>query len=422
MIRLKRLVIHKWRNVAPGTALDFADGINVILGKNGTGKTHLLDLISVVVRGDFNPIEEEKFDIEYEISFRTCERITIRANSTGRRNRGGPPGALWTCDGKYQHIAITCNFSSETGRSVKLSVGDEGPQDLEAVEQEIRSIDLFSGELNSAVVQLVAQALGIVSDRLPLVVFSEAFRFDEHLEMFKAITAPMGDEDLYVLGTPYRVADGEMHEIEEVEPIQDMIDGAELHAEYVAPATEMIFGRLVPQPQGWEHSLARSFEKCLDFHEVSIRMKMITAGQFHGVDISFIPTDGGERFETIHSLSFGQKRMFVWMYLSQCAIDGPLIADELTNGLHHSLIDACIEEIGDRQAFLAAQEPLVLDYLEFESAREVRDTFVICRSDRDNRGKWVWEKPAESLARYVFQSYEVDLKHVSEILRTYGLW
>jgi len=61
---LRRLKIHRYRNVAPGAELHFSDGRHVLLGPNGGGKTTLLTLISVVLRGDFRDLGDEEFDIE----------------------------------------------------------------------------------------------------------------------------------------------------------------------------------------------------------------------------------------------------------------------------------------------------------------------------------------------------------------------
>jgi recombinational DNA repair ATPase RecF len=57
MLKLKRLKIHKLPRVKPGTELVFSDGINVLLGLNGTGKTTLLEVLVAVLNGQF-----EKFD------------------------------------------------------------------------------------------------------------------------------------------------------------------------------------------------------------------------------------------------------------------------------------------------------------------------------------------------------------------------
>jgi energy-coupling factor transporter ATP-binding protein EcfA2 len=67
MLKLRRLRVEKFRNLARGAELFFSDGINVLLGQNGTGKTTLLELISMVVRSDFSSLAEEEFAIEYEM-------------------------------------------------------------------------------------------------------------------------------------------------------------------------------------------------------------------------------------------------------------------------------------------------------------------------------------------------------------------
>lgn len=72
-MKLTRLKIDKYRNVAPGTELRFNDGFNVLLGKNGTGKTTLLRLIAAIVRSDFSALKDDEFAISYDLSFAEVE-------------------------------------------------------------------------------------------------------------------------------------------------------------------------------------------------------------------------------------------------------------------------------------------------------------------------------------------------------------
>ena len=65
---LKRLKLHRFRYIKPGTELMFTERFNVLLGRNGTGKTTLLDLISMVLRSNFSALRDEEFDVEYEFS------------------------------------------------------------------------------------------------------------------------------------------------------------------------------------------------------------------------------------------------------------------------------------------------------------------------------------------------------------------
>jgi len=66
-VKLKRLKIETYRNVAPGTVLEFNDGFNVLLGQNGTGKTTLLKLIAMVTASRFGSLKETAFSISYTL-------------------------------------------------------------------------------------------------------------------------------------------------------------------------------------------------------------------------------------------------------------------------------------------------------------------------------------------------------------------
>jgi len=127
-------------------------------------------------------------------------------------------------------------------------------------------------------------------------------------------------------------------------------------------------------------------------------------------------------FITHERLSYGQKRLVAFFYYLACNPD-IVIADELVNGLHHRWITAAIEAIGQRQAFLTSQNPLLLDYIPITSADEVRRSFVLCRGEpRDGKPGWIWENMSEDDAQELFSAYGVGVEHVSEILQSRGLW
>jgi hypothetical protein len=121
-------------------------------------------------------------------------------------------------------------------------------------------------------------------------------------------------------------------------------------------------------------------------------------------------------------LSYGQKRLLAFYYYL-AANPLTVIADEIVDGLHHLWIDAAIEAIGDRQAFLASQNPLLLDHLEFDTAEQVASTFITCRAERIGDDKRMsWSNMSTYDAERFFRAYQVDVKHVSEILLSKGLW
>jgi hypothetical protein len=121
-------------------------------------------------------------------------------------------------------------------------------------------------------------------------------------------------------------------------------------------------------------------------------------------------------------LSYGQKRLLSFLYYAACNPD-IVIADELVNGLHYEWIEACLEEIQDRQSFLTSQNPILLDMLPFESADEVKRSFILCANEvRDGRGQMVWKTMSEQSADVFFRAYETQALRVSEILRFNDLW
>ncbi len=139
-------------------------------------------------------------------------------------------------------------------------------------------------------------------------------------------------------------------------------------------------------------------------------------------DLRFMFEDHDGSVTRHDDLSYGQKRLLAFYYYLGAS---PLtvIADELVDGLHHLWIDAAIAAIGDRQAFLASQNPLLLDHLEFDSAEQVASTFVTCRTEqRGDEKRMIWSNLSTYDAERFFRAYQIDVKHVSEILLSKGLW
>ena len=75
-----------------------------------------------------------------------------------------------------------------------------------------------------------------------------------------------------------------------------------------------------------------------------------------------------------------------------------------------------------RQSFLTSQNPLLMDYIPFNSPLEVRQSLISCKVDPGNGYLMFWTNISEADAISFFDAYSVDVQHVSEILRTKGLW
>ena len=168
----------------------------------------------------------------------------------------------------------------------------------------------------------------------------------------------------------------------------------------------------------------------IGFRSAELRPRMFRQSQagetetteYQGFDFLFHRTDGSTISHDL--LSFGQKRLFSFLWYFAVRDKLPIVADELLNGLHHEWIEVCFDRLRDRQSFLATQHPFLLDHIPIESADSVRTTFVRCAVERDPPGgeRLAWRNFDEEEAERFFVAYHTGIQQVSEVLRTEGLW
>ena len=119
-------------------------------------------------------------------------------------------------------------------------------------------------------------------------------------------------------------------------------------------------------------------------------------------------------------LSFGQKRLLAYLYYLSCNTEIG-IADELINGMHHEWIEHCLNEAcANRQMFYTSQNPLLLDFLVFQSEAEVSERFVTCKWNEHDG--FVWGNFDARTGQEFYRLYKAGIQHVSDILRTKNWW
>ena len=90
-MKLTKLKIHGYRDVAPGTELVFSPSATLVLGENGTGRTTLLDLLVLVLGSDFSGLLHEAFSVEYTLDFPGMElHIAVRNEQPASATRPKP--------------------------------------------------------------------------------------------------------------------------------------------------------------------------------------------------------------------------------------------------------------------------------------------------------------------------------------------
>lgn len=409
MMKLERLRIDKFRNVKPGSEIRFADGFNIVLGRNGTGKTTLLELISCIVRWNFDGLEQEEFAIAYELVFDGW-RISVEiANRKDVAQLIAPFIApMFSSHAERMLVAMTARVQRGSDEA-EFVVLDGDLQASQGTVMQVRPIGTPTDAIFSLGMTLGADSKFPFTDgRL------DKRRFDESLDLFRLTWGTTSFP-----GKLLTFSDDALQQIHTFDEVLRLFiehyRAEPTHNSFSAKGQKLKFLDTTTRIMGFESS------------ELQIDVLGRTGSHVMGtVDLGnliarFFFPDGG--FITQDRLSYGQKRLLMFYYYLASNPD-IVIADELVNGLHHQWITACIDEIGERQAFLTSQNPLLLDYLPFSSAEHVRKSFVLCTSELDENKKpvWSWSNMSEEAAKEFYSAYQVGVEHVSEILQSQGLF
>lgn len=398
MVKLKRLKILKYRNIKPGTELHFDDGINLILGQNASGKTTLLSLLSAIARADFSEIQEDELELEAEL---VHDGSTLKLEFDAQRDNLESDDALLSPPGRSEWWQYSQHISGEPqNRTDDFYSFPEGWHSIRAKDRPILDLrDLvnvfrFDESLDgfAAATGRATELRGASTPPASLLQVHLLIKSDPPVLYARSTYLPRSVTDLAVgdaLGA------NAQHAIE-TDPFVSSTLAATLGVAKVLP-------RLMYQERRVDRSKA----------EVALRMS--------GCEFEITRHDG----TTIHHdrLSYGQKRLLAFFYYLACN-PSVVIADELVNGLHHRWIDACMKALGDRQAFLTSQNPLLFDYVEFDSVEQVQSRFITCKLERQDDGRelMVWQNMPREDAEMFFKAYQAEIEHVGEILITRGLW
>ncbi len=439
MLKLRRLKINRYRNVRPGAELAFSDGHNILLGRNGTGKTTLLNLISNLFRLSLEELCREEMAVELELGFSgghaTLNIQTASAAPTAPDLR--PPEDERTAE-RASRASSALEFGAcavvqlegqpGEGRLETTSVGMRGQVGSEVHEYEVSPgdwtlVDMILEGLITLHASHVATATGLPpgpQQAQPAAArlrgLERLLRFDESLKVLEESYSRSPLLTLRTLGPRNRFVSSPGQLPDDVKAL--------LEARFLEDPslTEL---RITHR----DSPALREVARILEFREVELRVSLVeknvkgpmtTVYSFGNPLYLFTRRNGS--IVPLDQLSYGQKRMVAFNLYLGANLD-MVVADELVNGLHHQWIEECMAAIGERQTFLTSQNPLLLDYLSFPDVEQVKRTFVMCRllhsGDED---ELLWGNMSQAEAEMFFSAYEVGLQQVGEILQTRGLW
>jgi len=420
--KLARLKIESFRGVEP-CELRFSDGFNVLLGLNATGKTTLLELVAAAVSFDFSKFKNEPFAVEYDLVFSTG---SIQASVRNERvEQSDLPEAFAAHSfsggaGVYApsaHLLVRLDEPSEEW-SVQADRSSVWSDKLNR-ERPLPALLLEGGSnLLLRVFQLISHQELIAAYLDDLRSCATARRFDEALDVFREITSA----STWIEASMSR-PDGLAAMFKSAGLIPgDLLAAMSARESDISAANQ---GVTIPsEALSFLHEASELF----GFNAARLEMRLEgktddqTRTHLRFGDFRFMFEDPDGSVVRHEDLSYGQKRLLAFYYYL-AASPTTVIADELVDGLHHLWISKSIDAVGDRRAFLASQNPLLLDHLELDSAEHVASTFIVCRAERsEGKKRMFWSNMSAYDSDRFFRAYKVDVEHVSEILISKGLW
>lgn len=409
---LRRVEIRRYRHVAPGTILEFHDGMNVLLGPNAGGKTTLLELVAALSRGDLDHLGGD-VDLTFELEDRGHRAIVrVETWATSFEDERGR-------EIDVDHEEIDAEVFEPDGALVAKANFEDGVKTVTHAPDRVVTGPSPSDLWSRALKHISLEAWPEWSER-PVFEQRECYRFDESLALFEAMCGREGAEprarvhgvkgkSKYLFRSS-RYVPSDLLRLFSEEFIKGRFGDVVRVSHEGLPFLRDAIAQMGLTRAAWTASLQSS--------DRSDGRLIFDFGRF---SFSFERADG--TYLTEQLLSYGQKRLLAFLYYFD-ATNGPIVADELVNGLHHAWVEHLLEKMRGRQAFLSTQNPLLLDYLAFESADEVRRTFVFCESKKETDGseRMAWSNLSPDDAAAFFDAYQVGIQHVSELLRTRGLW
>jgi energy-coupling factor transporter ATP-binding protein EcfA2 len=429
-MKLTKLKIHKYRDVAPGDELVFNPSLNLVLGENGTGRTMLLDLLSTVLASDFSGLIREEFSLEYDLAFPGMEiHVSVRNERPSTEARGGHDSredsallrlrAPKARAGLVPLIEAVLQFEAPASRLVMRA-------DASGLACELDGKSVYSQSMHWSVMDrtvwvllfMTAQYLEPeVKDRLKELLrrtfLLAPTRFDESLGMFER----MGN-----IQYGMELREGEVFPLN-LMAVPTWLPG--LLRERVE--RKALADVITIRHDEVERSFLAKFVALAGFTAGTFRMelsdKRVQGGgrlEFSRFGFDFTRRDGSVL--TQEHLGFGQKRLLSFLYYLDLNEDF-VIVDELANGLHPRAVEACLREIDDRQAFLTTQNPLLLEHVPLGSAEDVRSWLILCGAGLHlGHEQRVWSHPTEEAAAKLFRSFREGTTSLGALLRAQGLW
>jgi energy-coupling factor transporter ATP-binding protein EcfA2 len=423
-LRLRSLKVHAFRDVRPGTELRFGDGFHLILGKNATGKSTLLELLAAVsvlnFRGDF--FAETPFHLEAEFKVgkisvhaevrRTFEPVRIKSAGDSFLEMAPRDEADVIVRVEHPEVPLRQWVRVRTGDKVYVFSGDPRGEGAE----HRATITLLGGvdPLSFSTSQFVGFGATVELEGGSRV-------HPDAWSTYRRVVDTPGT------GAPFDEATGALNVL--TGGGFNVVRG-EAFRSYSSwlPATLDFSARGEPVTRDlYEDPLLKTVVERLGYDGAKLYFgpgRSVSVGWAYSSP-SFQFFRKGKAVRRQDQLSFGQQRLFSFAWYLACNPD-VVIADELVNGLHREWIDWCVEAMRDRQCFLTSQNPILVDAVPFASEEDVRRGIILCEAIPDASGETnqlSWRQLDDREVALVGGALRQSrLDQLSDILHALDLW
>lgn len=426
---IERLKVNRFRSVEPGTELCFSDGFHVVLGKNASGKSTLLDLIAASLALDFDrpAFHDEPLDLEFTLRIgalhigATVKRALLDVNASAAPGNDEPKRSLRE-EGRY-----TLRAPSGFKVTVLLTTDDLPRRTVEGVDPAQYGLDETLGWRHQG--PPLAPGLSGLYDRW----------FQGTLSVAGSMESLLGKDAF-----PSWRTDHSLFRMPESDELLDAIEDPDLFRVLLGRSMssqprllpDEIFAVLPRDGSVLEAPLALEPLLSIFIHEMGFTEARMSLGpprveRHFGEEVfaysspAFTFYHDGRLARRGDQLSYGQRRLFALGWYLACNSDVAIL-DEPSNGLHESWLAFLVSQLHDRQVFLTSQNREMLDLLPFGTETELSRGFVLCESRlQPSSGEptlhWRGLREDESaLMIKALRSSRVDL--ITDLLRALDLW
>lgn len=410
MGHLTELTIRSFRHAAPCT-LRFSPGMNVVVGRNGTGKSNLLTLLQCVAALDFRPLRDELFDVSWVW---VHEDLVLRMAFRCDGESPSKPGAVvpWSLDLSVESdgersMEVRCDERTLKGwflddRRGRVAVGQPGAPEPWAPGLATAVWLWFCAAAREVDGTVVEQWQRLI---VGLWRVHEARSLDEGVDVYRSWV--------------------------EAQPSTFELLWMQVGSQEGAWLSRGLPTSMVPPRSSRPSDDSLRFDRATlpwlgefcdlaGLADVRLRLSVSEARPTHVRYASWdvLAQLGEQTLLRGADLSYGQKRLLVSLLVREAAPD-VFLADELSNGLHHEWVESLALSLEGRQSFLTTQDAILLDMHPVFDVAEVQRSIVLC--GRSESG-WTWRQLDEERATDVVRAAAVGLQPVSEILLVRGLW